>query len=131
MTAAGRRLIVIVDDQPAVRLVTARVLIEAGYDVLTAPDGLSAVAVIEGLRAPPDLVITDLRMPVMGGEALASWLAARLPRMPLIFITGFGIPTRIQWPVLRKPFTAEVLCAAVRQVLDHPTNTQAGGGIVS
>ncbi|MEO6055236.1 MAG: response regulator, partial [Gemmatimonadales bacterium] len=70
MSAAAsplRALVIVVDDALALRLVMSRTLIDAGYDVLTAPDGYSATILIQGLRTPPDVVVTDLRMPVMRG----------------------------------------------------------------
>ena len=89
VTHAARPLVVVVDDAHALRLVMARTLTEAGYDVLTAPDGLSATTLIQCLRASPDLVVTDLKMPAMDGGALAEWLAHHFPRVPVIFVSGF------------------------------------------
>jgi two-component system, cell cycle sensor histidine kinase and response regulator CckA len=117
-----RPLVLVVDDQLPVRVVIARSLTEAGYDVLTAPDGQAATTVIQMLRTPPDLVLTDLRMPVMRGEALATWLAAHYPQVPVVFISGFGSydAEEIPGPVLAKPFTHEGLCAVVAAAIRRP-----------
>jgi two-component system cell cycle sensor histidine kinase/response regulator CckA len=124
---APRPLVVVVDDSHALRLVMSRILIHAGYDVLTAPDGYSATLLIQGLRAPPDVVVTDLRMPLMRGEALAAWLETRCPDLPVVFVTGFG--TEVDEPLpgllLHKPFTPETLQAAVRDALAHARHASA------
>ena len=113
-----RQLIVLVEDLLAVRHVVARELRDAGYDVLTAPDGTSAVTLIEGLRAPPDLVIIDLRLPTMQGDQLGTWLTLRYLRLPIVFISGFPtVAEHLPGPLLRKPFTAEELCAVVQEEL--------------
>lgn len=117
-------LILVVDDAHALRLVMSRALRELGYDVLTAPDGQSATVLVRGLRTPPDLVVTDIRMPAMDGEALAAWLAKHYPRVPVIFVSGFPseAPGELPGPLLAKPFTPEALCAIVRETLArrHP-----------
>ena len=85
-----RPLVVVVDDAHALRLVMSRALTDAGCDVLTVPDGYSATVLIQGLRTPPDLIISDLRMPAMGGEELGAWLTAHYPQLPVIFVSAFG-----------------------------------------
>jgi CheY-like chemotaxis protein len=113
-----RPLILVVDDALPVRVVMSRALTTAGYDVLTAPDGQAAIIVLQGLHSPPDLVITDLRMPLMDGEALAGWLRRARPQLPIIFVSGF--PTQLQdlpGPFLAKPFTPDDLLQAVQRLL--------------
>jgi two-component system cell cycle sensor histidine kinase/response regulator CckA len=124
---APRPLVVVVDDAHALRLVMSRALIRGGYDVLTAPDGYSATLLIQGLRTPPDVVVTDLRMPVMRGEALAAWLETRYPDLPVVFVTGFGAEVDEPLPglLLHKPFTPETLHAAVRDALAHARRASA------
>jgi len=115
----SRPLVVVVDDTLAVRLLVSRALSEAGCDVLTAPDGAAAATLILGLNSPPDLVITDMRMPAMGGEALGRWVGLRYPQVPLIFISGFIPEDTGELPgvFLSKPFTPAVLLEAVRHTL--------------
>jgi two-component system, cell cycle sensor histidine kinase and response regulator CckA len=114
-----RSVVLVVEDALPIRLVLARSLAEAGYDVLTAPDGQSAISLVEGRRDPLDLVVTDLRMPTMGGKSLAAWLAARYPRLPVIFISGFrpDNPRELSGPFLAKPFSADELLNVVRAAL--------------
>src|SRR5690242_14441396 len=103
----SRRLVVVVDDTLPVRLLVSRALSEAGLDVLTAPDGAAAATLILGLRSPPDLVITDMRMPAMGGEEFGRWVGLRYPQVPLISISGFITEDTGELPgtFLSKPFT--------------------------
>jgi two-component system cell cycle sensor histidine kinase/response regulator CckA len=119
--AQSRPLVIVVDDALPVRLLASRILTDAGYDVLSAPDGGSAATLIQSLRAPPNVVITDLRMPVMGGEALGQWLMARYAEVPVIYMSGFVPETTGELPgvFLDKPFTPDVLLKAVAEAL-HP-----------
>ena len=78
--------ILLVDDEPSIRVVLGAILEEAGYVVDVAEDGLHALRQIEA--AVPDLVITDLRMPNMNGFELLEALRARLPGIPRIVISG-------------------------------------------
>ena len=114
-----RPLVVVVDDMMPVRLVVVRALTDAGYDVRSAPDGSAAAMLILGLKREPSVVVADVRMPIMGGEQLASWLGHHFPRVPVIFISGFLNPDpSYPGPVLSKPFTSEQLCDLVRQVVE-------------
>jgi CheY-like chemotaxis protein len=113
-----RPLVIVVDDALALRLVLVRALTEAGFDALSAPDGSAAATLILGLKQEPDAVVTDIRMPVMDGERLASWLAQRYPRMPVIFISGFvENDATLPGPLLTKPFEPGVLCGLVRSAI--------------
>jgi CheY-like chemotaxis protein len=97
----------------------SRTLTMSGYDVLTAPDGAAAAALIQGLRTPPDLVITDLRMPAMDGEELGRWVTLRYPKVPLVFISGFVPEDTGELPgaFLGKPFTPDTLLELVHSTL--------------
>lgn len=125
---SGCPLVLIVDDTLPVRLMMSRILSQAGYRVATAADGASAVALIEGC-GPPALVVTDLRMPLMRGEAFARWLARHCPGTPLLFMSGFGPEGDEQLPaaLLKKPFTPEALLGAVRRALTR-NDPKAGPG---
>src|SRR3954449_4003441 len=114
-----RPLLVVVDDAPRVRQVVSRALTDGGYDVLAAPDGLSAVALIQGHRILPDLVITDLHMPLMRGEQFARWLRHHFPQIPIVFMSalGFGDGADLPGLFLPKPFTPAELCGTVAMVL--------------
>ena len=78
--------ILLVDDEPSIRVVLSAVLEDAGYTVDVAEHGFDALRKIQ--KALPDLVITDLRMPNMNGFELLAVLRDRFPRLPTIVISG-------------------------------------------
>jgi len=78
--------ILLVDDEPSIRVVLSAVLEDAGYTVETAEHGFDALRRIQ--NALPDLVITDLRMPNMNGFELLAVLRERFPQLPTIVISG-------------------------------------------
>lgn len=114
--------ILIVEDDETVREVTARMLMDAGYDVVTAGDGVEALVILES-QPEFDILITDIRMPRMGGHALSHRVLARRPDLPIIYISGYAAdwqpavaPGRAR-AFLRKPFTEQDLLRAVESLL--------------
>jgi DNA-binding response OmpR family regulator len=94
--------------------------------VLQAADGKIALEIIAGRSAPLDLVITDVAMPNLSGQELASRLEALRPELPLLFISGYTDDEMVRRgliepssPFLSKPFTPEVLSAKVRLLLER------------
>lgn len=87
-TSARKPTIMVVDDSITIRKVTARVLERHGYDVVTARDGMEAVALLEERK--PDLVLTDIEMPRMDGYELSSHMRndARFKDIPIVMITS-------------------------------------------
>jgi CheY-like chemotaxis protein len=83
---SSKKAILLVDDEPNIRLVLGAVLERAGFEVVTAEDGFAALRAIQ--RSMPDLAITDLRMPNMNGFELLSVLRSRFPELPTIAISG-------------------------------------------
>lgn len=74
--------VLFVDDEPGMREVMAMLLSEEGYEVLTASDGLDAIAQLR--VSTPALVISDLNMPRMSGRELLSVVRRRFPALPVI-----------------------------------------------
>src|SRR5688500_789908 len=72
---ASQRTILVVDDERSIRDLLVSVLVEEGYAVRCAEDGLAALAEVE--RQPPDLVVSDVAMPRLDGFALAGHLMAK------------------------------------------------------
>ncbi|HWS17077.1 MAG TPA: response regulator [Candidatus Elarobacter sp.] len=72
--------VLFVDDEPPVRITGAAVLQAAGYEVLTAADGLEALHALD--EALPDIIISDLRMPNMSGFEFLAVVRNRFPRFP-------------------------------------------------
>jgi two-component system, cell cycle sensor histidine kinase and response regulator CckA len=118
-----------------VRSLLTRIMELERYHVYTAADGLEALSLLENVP-PVDIVITDLRMPRMGGQLLATELSKRHPQMPILLISGayLGSFTGLTGPVLPKPFTAMTLISRVRELLaqrEHPVRSQADPAGVS
>ncbi|MGN2253673.1 PAS domain S-box protein [Frateuria sp. GZRe12] len=118
-----QELILLVDDEPAVRRVTAEALQELGYRVLEA-DG--AQAALDGLAAHADvaLLLTDVVMPQIDGRRLAEEARRRRPGLKVLFTTGYSAAaaqrngaTDPQSPLLGKPYTLAELGRKLRQVL--------------
>ena len=114
--------ILIVDDSPDAREVLGRNLIAEGYHVMTASGVAEATKILDA--APVDLVITDLKMPKVGGIDLIRHVRARFKEVGVIMITGYAsIETAVTAvkegaeDYLSKPFTDSELLAAVRDAL--------------
>jgi CheY-like chemotaxis protein len=120
--ALSKRItVMVVDDEPAVRRLSRRMLERAGYDVHEAADPRAALAMLAELGRV-DVVVSDLQMP-MDGEALATQLASQSPRIPIVFISASGLlhaEVAAFGPLLTKPFTGAQLTETVRQVLARP-----------
>jgi DNA-binding response OmpR family regulator len=96
----------------------ARVLAADGYRVMTAGNGLEALALVENAGRAIHLVITDVLMPGMTGLELATRLGAQSSPKPVLFVTaGHNLPD-LPGPVLWKPFLHADLSAKVRALLD-------------
>ena len=113
---APRGVVLLVDDEDAIRWLGRRFLEADGWAVLEATDGLDALHIIEGLTGPLDLVITDLNMPRVTGRELAEVLSVFRPGLPVLGITGFlsAVTHDRRLPILPKPFTPGSLLQAVR-----------------
>ena len=107
----------VVEDEACVRHLCARILEEEGYRVLTAGDGLEALAMLEAAGTDIQLVISDLRMPRLDGFQLAAHLAVRRAAPPVIFISGYNADRPTERPIISKPFHPTELVAAVQRIL--------------
>jgi two-component system, cell cycle sensor histidine kinase and response regulator CckA len=115
--------ILLVEDEPMVRRVVGRVLREYGYTVEEAANGREAMVRVDGTK--PDLVITDLIMPEMGGRELASNLSKKFPDLPVLFTSGYTDNEAVRRelvnerrPFLQKPLGPDILLRTVRDLLD-------------
>ena len=104
--------ILIVEDDESVRSFTARGLAAVGYSVETAADGEEGLEKLRRDAAGFDLVLSDIRMPVMDGIAMARAAADRFPRLRIMLMTGFAEQREraaelegIVRDVVQKPFT--------------------------
>ncbi len=120
----GTGTVLLVEDEDAVRLFSARALRNKGYKVLEAKGGETAIELIKALPEPVDSVITDIVMPDMDGPALVEWVRERDPNMRVICISGYAEETfrkRLSAAAdihfLPKPFSLEQLAAKVKDVM--------------
>ena len=120
--AAAR--ILIAEDEEAVRMLVCRALVEDGHQVVVAADGAEALDALKREDGRFDLVVTDIKMPVMDGIALALAAARDFPDLPIVLMTGYadqherasGLDALIQ-DVIAKPFTVAEIRFAVAAVL--------------
>jgi len=122
----GKETVLVVEDETAVRELMSRVLRAQGYLVLEAINGADAIRVAEA-QAPAaiNLLLTDVVMPELGGQAAAIQISARNLSMKVLFISGYTDSAivhhgRLEEGVafLHKPFTPAGLIRKVREVLD-------------
>ena len=112
--------ILIVDDDPSIRFMLQLMLEHAGYEVLEAQHGLEALKRLDGDL--PDLVVTDLMMPVMGGSELVHRIRsdARTASLPILVVSGNPDALEVASSadsVIAKPFQPADLLAMVLSLL--------------
>ncbi|RMF81096.1 MAG: response regulator, partial [Nitrospirae bacterium] len=122
--AAGGHTILVVDDEPLIRMVAERFLERAGFRVVAAENGEQALDLLrrEGQRI--DLVLLDLTMPGMRGPQVVAALRAFLPDLPVVITSGYSEQsvTQATWAhevqgFLAKPFDRKSLLAAIARAL--------------
>jgi PAS domain S-box-containing protein len=115
--------VLVVEDEPAVRTVTKKILERSGYRVLVAANGADALLLWSKHRDTIDVVLTDVVMPVMGGRELAERLTAAGACTPILFMSGYtdaerGGAITPGAPLLQKPFSAAALQQGLAAMLD-------------
>jgi PAS domain S-box-containing protein len=125
--AAASETILLVEDEPAVRRLGRRILERGGYAVVEAGSAAAALDLADRHPGPIHLLLTDVVMPGMSGKALADRLGGRMPRLRVLFTSGYTDDAIVQHGVLEpgiafleKPFTPDVLLRRVREVLGTP-----------
>ncbi len=116
--------ILIAEDEEALRALCARALLTDGHEVKTACDGTEALDLLGRENGGFDLLLTDIRMPVMDGIALALGVARDHPDITILLMTGYadqrerahGLNAIIH-DVISKPFSVAALRAAVNEAL--------------
>jgi PAS domain S-box-containing protein len=124
LTAGDGSVILVVDDEEAVREVTRTMLETFGYTVLTACDGAEAVALYPAKMKEIALVITDMMMPAMDGAATIRALQKMNPGVRIVAVSGLAhadippsVPGARTVPFLLKPYNAERLLTMVKKML--------------
>src|SRR5438270_9005305 len=116
--------ILIAEDEEGVRSLVARALTLDGHEVMTANDGAAALDVLTRADGAFELLLTDIRMPVMDGIALALAAARDHPSLAILLMTGYadqrerasGLEALIH-DVITKPFSLATVRAAVNGAL--------------
>jgi signal transduction histidine kinase len=110
--------ILLVDDDHAVREVTAAMLSDLGYEIIEAGSGGEALDILDREAKQLDLVIIDLAMPGMSGTDVARQVQARQPGLPILFVTGYADHSALadvsDAQIVRKPFRSNELASKVR-----------------
>jgi signal transduction histidine kinase len=122
----GTETLLVVEDEPSVRHLACSVLEAQGYKVLSAPNGQDALNVARQHQGSPiRLVVTDVVMPLMGGDVMAEWLKTSYPDLKILFTSGYTEATIAHEGVregrtefLAKPYTPAALALRVRAILD-------------
>jgi CheY-like chemotaxis protein len=130
----GSEVILLAEDEPAVRELARSLLTRSGYTVLAAPTGEEAVRISASHAGPVHLLVTDVIMPGMNGRVLAERLQAERPGLRVLYMTGYTDDAVVRHGVLdatvallQKPFTHEAMIARVRQLLDAPVSDRPSG----
>jgi CheY-like chemotaxis protein len=120
--------VLVVEDEGSLRRAVARFLERLGYEVVVAEHGKAAARFLETHTTElPELVLTDLVMPIMGGRELGGMVLAGYPAVRMLYMTGYTADEVFReqlldpaLPVLRKPFSLAELVAAVEGALGRP-----------
>lgn len=122
IASGGAESVLLVDDDEMVRTMALEALVEAGYDVVACPNGISA---LEASAARSfDLLVTDVGLPGISGRELADRVLERMPGIRVLFITGYAENAQNRQSflgegmgMLPKPFNLNELLRSVRQNL--------------
>ncbi len=121
----GLETILVAEDDAAIRGLVSRTLSDLGYQVLSAPDGVTAMNVARTYSDEIHLVLSDLVMPTLGGRELAAKLKRRAPNLKVVFMSGYAGHAVAEKELelagecfLSKPFSMVLLANTVRGVLD-------------
>ena len=133
VTARGAgETVLVVDDEPAVRVVTKRILQRSGYAVLEAAGGVEALDALREHPGPVHLLLTDVIMPEMNGREVAQRVRGQRPGIRIVYMSGYS-PEAIAHDGLldegaafvRKPFESGLLLQTVRRALNTTEQTTA------
>ena len=117
----------IVDDEPSVRNFIIAVLQNDGFQTIEAEDGVHALELLNKLDGAVDLLVSDIKMPVMGGIALAWSVRSKFPSIPVILVSGYADIAQTKLPnsgfeFVQLPFHPFTLLSVVKKVM-RPKST--------
>jgi CheY-like chemotaxis protein len=116
--------ILLAEDEDSLRILVERALKNAGHEVVAQSDGAAALDCLVRENGKFDLLLTDIRMPIMDGIALALTAGRDYPNLTILLMTGYadqrerahGLSLLIH-DVISKPFTLAQICGAVNEAL--------------
>lgn len=114
--SVGHRVVVVVDDEPDLRLLAADLFEEAGLVAIEARNGAEALDILEQ-RSDIALLFTDCQMPGMSGPDLARVASKRWPDLRVVLVTGFQERCMLDWPLVWKPYCGRTIKRIVERVL--------------
>lgn len=122
----GTETVLVVDDDRRIQNLIQRALVERGYSVIVAANGMMALDRLENAGESIDLLLTDVVMPGMNGAELARQVRDIRPEMKVLFMSGYAgkalvheLMEKGETVFIRKPFLLESLCMRIRSVLDE------------
>ncbi|MGA2984964.1 MAG: PAS domain S-box protein, partial [Terriglobia bacterium] len=133
--ARGTETLLVVEDEPAVRMLVLESLRMKGYRVLEASNGAEAISIAAQNPRSIHLLIADVVMPEIGGRVLAEGLMSTHPEMKVLYMSGYTDNAIVHHGVLetgtaflQKPFTPKALAQKVREVLNCRKHIFSGVG---
>jgi CheY-like chemotaxis protein len=116
--------ILVVDDEPDMRFLLRRIFESVGHEVSEAGNGAAALITIR--RSRPDLIVTDMMMPVMDGVELIRRLRGdpTMRNIPIVAVSGHGHLAAQADVVVSKPFRSDALLAAVKALLARKADSR-------
>jgi len=117
------KTVLVVDDEPVLRVLLREILQDEGYTVIDAADGRSMLELLQGVH--PDLVLMDVMMPGVDGREAYQALRSRtdLPDLPVVMMSAAVLPTKLDPSIaafLRKPFDLTELIELVAHLIGPP-----------
>ena len=136
----GHGTVLLVEDEPALRLLAAASLKKLGYTVLESGNGVEALAAADAYSGKIDVVVADIVMPQMGGPELVEKLRAKRENLAVIFMSGYTESATLERAkigtesmLLNKPFSTETLSAKIQELqqksMPIAKATAAGGAV--
>ncbi len=124
-TSGAGKVVLVIDDEPLIRMLIGEVLAEAGYAAIEAHDGPAGLKVLES-TARVDLLVTDVGLPGgMNGRQVADAARITRPNLKVLFITGYAENAAVgdgrlgkNMFLVTKPFEMESLAARIHEIME-------------
>ncbi|MDH5590188.1 MAG: PAS domain S-box protein [Gemmatimonadota bacterium] len=131
----GSERILVVEDEPQVRLLMEESMRVGGYEVLIARSAEEGLDLFERLDRLPDLIVSDVMLPQKSGPEMVTRIREQYPDIPVLFVSGYThtyldtarIPGSDRVRFLPKPFRPRQLLNAIRDILDESEPDRDGG----